>query len=214
MTVIAPSILCETEEEYRRTVESIHPFAQRVHIDLTDGEFAPSFTVGVDKMWWPKEWQVDIHAMVTLPSRYVDQLIELRPYTVIFHAEASEDLSPSIQKLKSAGINAGVALLRPSVPADYQSYLEQADHATVFSGNLGFSNGEASMMQLEKVRLVRNIHPSIEIGWDGGANLSNIFSIAQANVDVVVCNSAINQSEDPAMAFKLLNEEINKRSVI
>lgn len=214
MAVIAPTMLCETEDDYKATVERLHPFAQRVHIDLTDGEFAPTFTVGVNQLWWPQEWIVDIHAMVAHPSQYVDALIQLHPSTVIFHAEASEDLAPSIAKLKQAGVKAGIALLKPTVPSEVSNYIEIADHVLVFSGDLGHYGGTASLMQLEKVRLVRKIHPEVEIGWDGGANAENVFSLAQGTVDVINCGGAINKAADPAAAYKQMVDEINKHSVI
>ncbi len=214
MATIAPCITCETDDEYKAMVERLHPFAHRVHIDLMDGEFTPNFSVGVNKIWWPVEWLVDIHAMVAHPSQYVDALIQLKPSTVIFHAEASEDLTPTIQKLKAVGIKAGVALLKTTVPSTVQSYIELADHVLVFSGNLGHYGGSASMMQLEKVRLVRSIHPNVEVGWDGGANVDNAFSLVQGGVDVVNCGSAIGMAEDPADIFRQLTDEINKHGVV
>lgn len=214
MTVIAPCITCETEDDYKATVERIHPFATRVHVDLMDGEFTPNFSVGVNQLWWPQEWMVDIHAMVAHPSQFVDALIQLHPATVIFHAEASEDLAPSIAKLKQAGIKAGVALLRKTVPSEVQNYIEIADHVLVFSGDLGHYGGTAQMMQLEKVRLIRKIQPGVEVGWDGGANLENVFNLAQGTVDVINCGGAINKAADPPAAYKLMVDEINKHSVI
>lgn len=214
MSVIVPTILAETPDDYKATVERLHPFAKRVHIDLTDGQFAPTFTVGVSQLWWPQEWQVDIHAMVAQPSQYVDALIQMKPYSVIFHAEASEDLLPTIQKLKSVGIKAGVALLKPTVPSTVKQYLETADHVLVFSGDLGHYGGTASLMQLEKVRLIRNIQPSVEVGWDGGANVENAFSLSQGGVDVINCGGAINKADDPAGAYKALVDELSKHSVI
>lgn len=214
MSEIVPTILCETTDDYKATVERLHPFAKRVHIDLTDGEFAPTFTVGVNQLWWPEGWQVDIHAMVMHPSQYVDALIQMKPYSVIFHAEVAEDLLPTIQKLKSVGIKAGVALLKPTVPVTVQPYIENADHVLVFSGNLGHYGGTASLMQLEKVRLIRNIQPNVEVGWDGGANLENVFSLAQGGVNVVNCGGAINNQPDAAAAYKQLTDELNKHSVI
>lgn len=213
-TVIAPTVLCETEEEYKATIERLSEFAKRVHIDLTDGQFAPTFTVGVNKLWWPQEWEVDIHAMVAQPSQYVPTLIQLKPHTIILHAEASEDLLPSIAAIKQAGIKVGVALLKTTVPTTVQEYIEQADHVLIFSGELGHYGGSASLMQLEKVRLVRNIHPEVEIGWDGGANVENAFSLSQGTVNVINVGGAINKSEDPATIYDQMVAEINKHSVI
>lgn len=214
MSQIVPTILCETVDDYKLTVERLQPFAQRVHIDLTDGEFAPTFTVGVNQLWWPENWQVDIHAMVSHPSQYVDALIQMKPHSVIFHAETSDDLLPIIQKLKAVGISAGVALLKPTVPSTVHDYIENADHVLVFSGDLGHYGGSASLMQLEKVRLIRNIHPEVEVGWDGGANVENAFSLSQGGVDVINCGSAINKAKDPAATYQELVDEINKHSVI
>ena len=214
MTVIAPCILCETEDDYKATVERIHPFARRVHIDLTDGQFAPTFSVPANRLWWPQEWEVDIHAMVKKPSEYVPLLIQLKPTRIILHVEASEDLTPWIAAIKQAGIQAGVALLKKTVPGTVQEYIEQADHVLIFSGDLGHYGGTASLMQLEKVRLVRSIHPEVEVGWDGGANPENAFSLAQGSVDVVNVGGAINNAADPQAVYDQMVSEINKHSVI
>ena len=214
MSEIVPTVLSETPDDYKVAIERLHPFAKRVHIDLTDGEFAPTFTVGVSQLWWPEEWQVDIHAMVAHPSQYVDALIQMKPRTIIFHVETSEDLGPLIQKIKAAGIKAGVALLKTTVPETAHDHIENADHVLIFSGNLGHYGGSASLMQLEKVRLVRNIHPSVEVGWDGGADLENVFSLSQGGVDVVNCGGAIQAASDAGVAYKQLVDEVNKHSVI
>ena len=214
MAEVAPCITVETPDLYKSMVERLQPFAHRVHIDLMDGEFAPTFSVGVDQMWWPQEWQVDIHAMVARPSQYVDALVQMKPSTVIFHAEVSEDLLPTIQKLKAAGIKAGIALLKPTVPSTVAAYIENADHVLVFCGELGKYGGTASLMQLEKVRLIRMIHPEVEVGWDGGANVDNVFSLAQGSVNVINAGGAISKATDPAAAYKQLVDEINKHGVI
>ncbi len=214
MSVIAPSITVETEEQYKAIVEELHSFAQRVHIDLMDGEFAPTFSIGVNQLWWPQEWTVDVHAMVAHPSQYVDTLIQLKPATVIFHVEVQEDLTPTIAKLKQAGIKAGVALLKQTVPSTVKEYIEIADHVLVFTGELGHYGGTASMMQLEKVRLVRGIHPGVEVSWDGGANLENVFSLSQGGVDVINVGSTLQNATDKQDMYNKLVTETNKHSVI
>src|SRR5690349_17380047 len=117
MSAIAPAILCETPDDYKASVERLHSFAQRVHIDICDGEFAPTFTVGAAQVWWPQEWTVDIHAMVARPSEHLETLISLKPSSIIFHAEVEEDIVPILQHIKKFDIKAGVALLKPTVPA-------------------------------------------------------------------------------------------------
>src|SRR5680860_1287975 len=112
MSIIAPCITVETEDQYKAVVERQKPFAQRVQVDISDGEFAPVFLVGPEKVWWPSEWIVDIHAMVSHPLDYVDKLIALKPHLIIFHVETDVNLTPLIEKIKKYGIKAGVALLK------------------------------------------------------------------------------------------------------
>jgi len=214
MADIAPCITVESNEEYKAAVERLHPFAKRVHIDLMDGEFAPTFSVGVDKFWWPKEWDVDIHAMVARPSEYVNQLIQLKPKSIIFHAEVQEDLVPILQKIKAAGIRAGVGLLKPTVPSTVQQYIQAADHVMVFCGDLGHYGGKADLMQLEKVRLIRGIKGDLEIGWDGGAAVENVFSLSQGGVDVINAGGAINKASDPGGVYSKMVAELSKHGII
>lgn len=211
---IAPTVLAETTDQYKAMMEKIHQLADRVHIDISDGEFAPTFTIGASEAWWPQGWHADIHAMVARPSEYVEQLIALKADLIIFHAEVNEDLLPIMQRIKTAGVKAGVALQRPTVPASIAPIIEQADHVMIFSGNLGHYGGEASLMQLEKVRLIRAIKPDVEIGWDGGVTLDNAFNLAQGGIDVLNVGGTIAKSADPAATYKALVSEINKHGVI
>jgi ribulose-phosphate 3-epimerase len=213
-SIIAPCITVETLEQYQAAVEKLKPFAQRVQIDISDGEFAPVLLLGIDQMQWPPEWIIDIHAMVMRPMEYVDKLIALKPHLIIFHAETGIDLVPIMEKIKNAGIKAGVALLRPTVPATVVDEIKAADHVLVFSGDLGHYGGTASMMQLEKVRLIKNINPNVEVGWDGGVNVDNAFTLARGGVDVLNVGGAINNVDNPASAYDKLMQEINKQGVI
>lgn len=214
MSVVAPAILAETPDDYKAKMERIQSFAQRVHIDICDGEFAPTFTVGAAQVWWPQGWEADIHAMVARPSEHLETLISLKPHLIMFHVEAQEDLVPILQHVKKFGIKAGVVLLRSTVPNTVAPAIQEADHVMIFTGELGKYGGTASLMQLEKVRLIRAIHPTVEIGWDGGVNLENIYSLAQGGVDVLNVGGTLANAEDPAATYKALVDEINKHSVI
>lgn len=214
MSTIAPAVLCESLEDYQATIARLEPFVTRAHIDISDGEFAPSFTVSVNQLYWPANWEVDLHAMVARPSEYLPALLALKPRTIIFHAEVAEDLTPTLQALTAAGVKAGVALLRPTVPKMVTPYIELAEHVMIFSGDLGHYGGKASLMQLEKVRLIRSIKPGVEIGWDGGASIENVFSLSQGGVDVVNAGGAINKADDPKAAYDALVAEVNKQGVI
>lgn len=152
--------------------------------------------------------------MVARPSEYVQKLIALKPNLIIFHVEVQEDLMPTIQLIQQAGIKAGIALQRSTVPSSVAALIEQADHVMIFSGTLGHYGGNASLMQLEKVRLIKDIRPNVEIGWDGGVNVENAFSLAQGGVDVLNVGGAIAKSADWQEAYRAIVNESNKHGVI
>ena len=204
MAVVAPTITTETLDDFKTSVDMLIPFAKRVHIDISDGEFAPTFLLGEAQLYWPKEWTVDIHAMVVRPSEHLAQLIALKPSLIIFHAEIEEDRASLINQIKAAGIKAGIALLKTTVPSTIADVIKLADHVLIFSGDLGKIGGTASLMQLEKVRLVKAINPTAEIGWDGGVNDENAYTLAQGNVSVLNVGSSIKMADDPAEAYATL----------
>lgn len=214
MSVIAPCITVETPDEYKSSVERLHPFAKRVHVDVSDGEFTPTFLVREAQVWWPQEWTIDIHAMVARPSEHLQALVALKPSLIIFHAEVKEDLLPILQYVQKVGIKAGVALQRPTTPNTVSHLIEAADHVMIFSGNLGHYGGTASLMQLEKVRLIRAIKQGVEIGWDGGVTIENAYGLSQGGVDVLNVGSTIAKAADPAATYAALVNEINKKGVL
>jgi ribulose-phosphate 3-epimerase len=214
MTVIAPAITEESADAYKAQIERLSTFTQRAHIDLCDGEFAPTFTIGAAQLWWPKEWTVDIHAMVARPSEHVESLVSLKPHMIIFHAETSEDIVPVLQYIKKFGIKAGLALLRPTVPSIVAAAINEADHVMVFTGELGHHGGTASLMQIEKVRIIRALKSNVEVGWDGGVTVDNAFSISNGGVDVLNVGETLASAADPKDVYTKLVNEINKQGVI
>lgn len=214
MSVIVPAILAENPDDYKAQIERDAEFAERLHVDVSDGEFAPTFTVSPADLWWPAEHQADIHAMVARPSEHVQTLASRKPNLIIFHAEVAEDLLPIFQYLKPLGIKVGVALLRGTVPSAVARYIEAADHVMIFSGELGQYGGTANLMQLEKVRLIRAIRQDLEIGWDGGVAVDNAFSLTQGGIDVLNAGASIARADDPKAIYDSLVGEVNKHGVI
>ena len=213
-SVIAPAILAENAQQYKEQVDRITGFAERVHIDLTDGEFAPTVTVGIPELWAPEGWTIDIHAMVNKLDEYVPKLITLRPHLIIIHAEAEGDVLGALKEIKRSGIMAGVALLRPTVPQTVEELIKEAEHVLIFSGELGKFGGTASLMQLEKIRLVKMINPNVEIGWDGGVMVDNAYSLVQGGVNILNVGGTIQKATDPPAIFAKLQQEISKTGVL
>ncbi len=211
---IVPAILTDSKVDYRLQVERINIFTRRVQIDVTDGVFAPAQTLDITNVWWPRNWEADLHLMVAQPSDHVDTILKLDPALCILHAEAKEDLMPIFATLKEHNIRTGLALLPSTFPGDVEKYIKEVDHVLIFAGQLGVQGGKADLMQMEKIPLVRAIKPELEIGWDGGANLSNVRALAHADLDVINVGSALAKAENPAAMFDELVSEIDKSGVV
>lgn len=211
---IVPCVTVATPDEYKQSLERIHLFAQRVHVDISDGSFAPVTLIDPSQIWWPQGWLVDVHAMVAQPSKYIPQLLTLKPHMITLHVEATEDLLPLLQQIKQVGVRAGIALMRVTVPSDVAPLIEASDHVMIFSGDLGKYGGTASMMQLEKIRLIKNINAAVEIGWDGGITIENAFSLMQGGVEVFNVGGAIQKAADPKAAYDKLVQEVNKTGAV
>ena len=211
---IVPAILTNDKQDYRAQIERINTFTRRVQIDVTDGVFAPHPTLDITNIWWPKNWQADLHLMMARPSEHLDIVMKLEPSLCILHAEASEDLTPIFNSLKNAGIRTGLALLPSTYPGIVKPYIDMVDHVLIFAGQLGAQGAPADLMQMEKIPLVRAMKPELEIGWDGGANMSNVRALAHADLDVINVGSASSTAAEPASVFQELVSEIDKNGVL
>lgn len=202
---ICPTVTAETTDEYRQQMERVEKFATRIHVDITDGDFAPHKLVNFDQVWWRGNRTIDLHVMHRYPLDHSEIILAMSPRMVIVHAEAEGNLMGFIDYLHHHGIEVGLALLQRTRVEDVAPALASLDHVLVFSGNLGYQGGsEADLDLLSKVRKVREIKPTIEIGWDGGVNDQNVRALADAGVDVINVGGFIQHADDPAKAYATL----------
>ena len=206
MAVICPTVTAFDPHEYRKQMERLQPFAKRVHIDLMDGEFAPTKSPGLDKVWWPEEFTADIHLMYRRPMDEMGQLLKLKPSLVVIHAEAEVNYTDFAAKLHQAGIEAGLAILRNTPVESVVNIMRSFDHALVFSGDLGRHGGQADLSLLAKVRAIRENYSAseIEISWDGGITDQNASQLVEAGVDVLNVGGFIQNAEQPQEAYQKL----------
>ena len=202
MAVITPSVTATTVQEYNQQIERVAGFANRLHIDVADGVFAPA-TVPVGQCWWPVNVMADIHVMYQQPWSQWESLLSLLPRLIIVHAEAELDDLPAVaDELHTMGIGIGLALLQPTpVTAIDKSWWQFLDHVVIFSGDLGHYGGQADLSLLRKVAAIRKRRPDIEIGWDGGAHPDNVAELSQQGIDVITSGGFIQHASSPIDAY-------------
>ena len=214
MAVIVPTITTDNTATFGANLAKFGQFSKRIQVDASDGSFAPTTLVPLASMEFPADLQIDLHLMSARPSEHLQQILALKPALCILHAEADDNLAGIFEQLKSAGIKTGLALIKTTFPGRVQNLIQSVDHVMIFAGELGRQGGNIDLMQTEKVPLIRAIKPELEIGWDGGVNLSNVRALAHADIDVLNVGSAITQSEDPAAMYQSLIAESEKKGVL
>lgn len=204
MATICPTVTAYDLDEYRVQINRIVSFAGRIHVDLMDGQFAPTQSPPLDQIWLAQHKVCDIHLMYQNPMDYLQQLIKLRPNMVVIHNEANVHHMHFAAELHREGIKAGLALLHDT-PVDYaEQIMHSFDHILIFSGDLGHHGGTADLTLLDKVRQVRELHPDAEIGWDGGINDQNAQQLIAAGVDVLNVGGYVQHADDPGAAYATL----------
>jgi ribulose-phosphate 3-epimerase len=208
VVTICPTITAFDPQEYRRQIENVQGFARRIHIDLMDGEFAPTKSPELKEVWWPHELIADIHLMYQRPMDYLEQLIKLKPHMVVVHNEASVHHMHFSAELHKHGIKTGLAILQETPIEWAEQIMHSFDQVLIFSGHLGHHGGEADLGLLEKVTFAKSHHPEVEVAWDGGINEDNITKLVKAGVDILNVGGFVQKADNPVAAYAKLSSVI------
>ncbi|MDB2341986.1 ribulose-phosphate 3-epimerase [Flavobacteriaceae bacterium] len=209
---IAPSILAADFANLERDTKMINSSeADWFHIDIMDGVFVPNISFGMPVLAAIQKHAkkpLDVHLMIIDPDRYIETFAELGAAVLTVHYEACDHLHRTLQKIKSCGMKAGVAL-NPHTPiASLNSIIQDIDLVCIMSVNPGFGGQSFIENTFEKVKELKkliNQHNSdclIEI--DGGVTNINYSELIACGADVLVAGSYVFKAENPAENIKLL----------
>lgn len=209
---IAPSILAADFANLERDTKMINSSeADWFHIDIMDGVFVPNISFGMPVLAAIQKHAkkpLDVHLMIIDPDRYIETFAQLGAAVLTVHYEACDHLHRTLQKIKSCGMKAGVAL-NPHTPiASLNSIIQDIDLVCIMSVNPGFGGQSFIENTFEKVKELKkliNQHNSdclIEI--DGGVTNTNYSELIACGADVLVAGSYVFKAENPAENIKLL----------
>ncbi len=205
MAVITPTITTGDEHVYRDQMNSIAAFSEGVHIDFTDGIFAPTELLSIELAWRNDDLVTHMHIMHQSPLDVLADIVHLEADLVVLHAE-SDRVKECVEALVENGTRVGIALLPETSVAELDG-LELGDlieHVLVFGGHLGYQGAAADLEQLKKVPKLKDLFPGVELAWDGGVNDKNVRQIAKAGIDVINVGGYIKNANDPKTAYDTL----------
>lgn len=181
-----------------------------IHLDLMDGHYVPNLSFGYPLISAIRRLSckaLDAHLMVTNPEDYVDELAAIGVQWISFHQETVYHSHRMVQKIKSLGIKAGIAL-NPACPVNsLDDILPDLDFVLVMSVNPGYSAQKFiphAIPKVEQLARLKSKYPNLLIEVDGGVNSDNCRSLIQAGADILVSASYIFSSKDYSKAINTL----------
>ena len=210
MIELAPSILSADFSRLGEDVKQIeNAGAHLIHVDVMDGHFVPNISYGATVMkslCGRTQMPFDVHLMIENPDQYIGDFVTEQTEYITVHQEACVHLNRTLQHIKSLGVKAGIAL-NPATPLSVLEYcLEDVDMVLIMSVNPGFGGQRFIPSALNKVkrlyRMKNERNPELKIEIDGGINLSNVRSVTDAGVEIVVAGSSVFGCKDVAGSVK------------
>ena len=209
---ISPSFLSANFLNLQKDIEMINNSeADFFHIDVMDGVFVPNISFGfpiISQIKKIAQKPLDVHIMITEPSRYIERFAEVGTSILTLHYEAEKHLHRAVNHIKNCKMMAGVSLNPHSPVAVLEDIIGDLDLVLLMSVNPGFGGQKFIENTYKKVfqlkELINKTSSKALIEVDGGVDLNNCKKLVDCGVDILVAGSSIFNAQNPTEVIKMM----------
>jgi len=193
MIEIIPAILATTKEEFAEMIKKVEPYVSLVHIDISDGVFVNSKTIGLEEIKdSSSRLKLSVHLMVEKPETVLAGWLELPNLkTIIFQIEATDKTAEIIDSVHNAGKQVGLAVNPETSIESLESFamkVDQVQFMTVHPGNYG---GEFVEGVVGKIIEFHKRYPFTRIAVDGSIHKETARMAVDAGAEILILGTHI-----------------------
>lgn len=208
---ILPSLLASDFAHLEQEITAVEAAgAPALHLDVMDGHFVPNISIGVPIVQAVRrvtDLPLDVHLMISNPADYIEAFRRAGADSMTIHIEAVPDPRPVLDKIRSLGALAGLALNPPTPLSAIEASLPLCDLVLVMSVMPGFGGQEFEDVAIEKLHdlSVRNDCDAL-LEVDGGVNVKTARACGEAGAELFVAGTAIFAEGDYRAAIERIHE--------
>lgn len=215
----SPSLMTMDLDKFKEQITFLNNHVDSYHIDIMDGHFVPNITLSpwfIEQVKKISNVPISTHLMVTNPTQWIDQLIEIGSEYICVHAEVMNGVAYRlINKVHGAGLKFGV-VLNPETKIDaITPYIDSVDKITIMTVDPGFAGEKFIDSTLDKIRHLRDLRYTNNFNYliemDGSSNKDTFYKIQKADPDIYILGRSglFGLDEDIEKAWDTMLQDFN-----